>query len=64
MRSSETTVVRRNGKEYTVFAYCIACKLFESKSLLCRAFTPAVKKPTIDTDRAYKYDLCGDWKTK
>jgi len=60
-----TTVVRRKGKEYTVFSYCLTCGFFVSKNLQCRAYPQVNKnKPTLDTDRAYKYNSCGDWTEK
>lgn len=65
MAESLTTKVRRKGKEYTVYTYCIDCKWFVSKSLQCRAFPGVnVDKPTTDTDRAYKYSVCGGKESK
>lgn len=60
-----TTIVRRKGKEYTVYTECLQCKFFVAKVRGCRAFPQANKnKPTADTDRAYKYTHCGDWQSK
>lgn len=56
-----TATVRRKGVQHTVFLYCLTCKFFENKNLWCRAYPQVNKnKPTMDTDRAYKYNFCGD----
>ncbi len=56
-----TRTVRRKGMKHIVFSYCITCKFFVSKELQCRAYPEVYKdKPTTDTDRAYKYNFCGD----
>lgn len=65
MTQSLTTIVRRKGVQHTVFSYCLACKFFVSKNLQCRAYPQVNKnKPTADTDRAYKYNSCGDREEK